>query len=457
MIARILVPEGARLRAAAEEQPRRVSSGLDERKLIPAHLPRVPLDGKTSIPAYLPLDVLASRVVVPRDMPQAPLDVSSNIPDYFPRTVLDSRIAVPKDACPLEIEPGPVILTKDLLAVLEPDIITTGEVNLMAKPAVERTSPWNALARIASIALHFAVILFFFFEPRLFPYHPAVQPDLARQQLSYLYLPPNANKVPKISPPPQRPSSHIRIDPRVLRNLAPRRELQPTPGPVTPPPVIRKTPPVPRVKPTPSAPMPAPKPMPPPKPKPPKDIFQPVAPLPQTSATNHLVLPHFSSPGKALQDSLRNAIKDDAAPDVQFGGRAPATPGAGGPPVNNGGGGQAYLGGNVQLLTPTEGVDFTNYLARVLASVKRNWYAAMPESARMGDKGRVVLQFRIMQNGVVPNGEPILYGSSGKGPLDRAAMSSIRASTPFEPLPSAFSGPYIELRFIFLYNLPLKY
>jgi hypothetical protein len=49
-----------------------------------------------------------------------------------------------------------------------------------------------------------------------------------------------------------------------------------------------------------------------------------------------------------------------------------------------------------------------------------------------------------------------MVGSSGKEPLDRAAVSSIRASTPFEPLPSAFSGPYIELRFIFLYNIPLN-
>jgi TonB family protein len=107
-------------------------------------------------------------------------------------------------------------------------------------------------------------------------------------------------------------------------------------------------------------------------------------------------------------------------------------------------------------LTPTEGVDFTNYINRVLAVVKQNWYAVMPESAQLGDKGKVVLQFRIMRNGVVPEQEPALMGSSGKEPLDRAAMSSIRASTPFEPLPSAFSGPYIELRFIFLYNIPLN-
>jgi outer membrane biosynthesis protein TonB len=108
------------------------------------------------------------------------------------------------------------------------------------------------------------------------------------------------------------------------------------------------------------------------------------------------------------------------------------------------------------MLTPTEGVDFSNYLARVLASVKRNWYAIMPESAQLGDRGKVVLQFRIMSNGVVPAPEPYMVGSSGKDPLDRATSSSIRASTPFEPLPPAFSGPYIELRFIFLDNLPLN-
>ncbi len=74
----------------------------------------------------------------------------------------------------------------------------------------------------------------------------------------------------------------------------------------------------------------------------------------------------------------------------------------------------------------------------------------------MGDRGKVVLQFRIMRNGVVPEDEPAMVGSSGKEPRPSAASSSIRASTPFEPLPSAFSGPYIELRFIFLYNIPLN-
>jgi TonB family protein len=101
-------------------------------------------------------------------------------------------------------------------------------------------------------------------------------------------------------------------------------------------------------------------------------------------------------------------------------------------------------------------VDFSGYLNRLLASVKQNWYSVMPESVYLGDKGRVTMQFRVMRDGSVPGDEPAMTASSGKDPLDRAAGSAIRASSPFEPLPSAFSGPYIELRIIFLYNLPVS-
>jgi len=105
------------------------------------------------------------------------------------------------------------------------------------------------------------------------------------------------------------------------------------------------------------------------------------------------------------------------------------------------------------MLTPTEGVDFQDYLHRVYIAVDRNWRAVMPESVFLGDKGVVALRFKIMRNGSVPAGEPLLYHTSQKEPLDRAAVSSIRASNPFEPLPSAFSGPYIELQFTYYYNL----
>ena len=53
----------------------------------------------------------------------------------------------------------------------------------------------------------------------------------------------------------------------------------------------------------------------------------------------------------------------------------------------------------------------------------------------------------------VPGTEPIIEQNSGKQPLDRAAYSSVRTSNPFEPLPSQFTGPYIELRFGYFYNI----
>jgi TonB family protein len=162
-----------------------------------------------------------------------------------------------------------------------------------------------------------------------------------------------------------------------------------------------------------------------------------------------LLLPRTLSPGRALQQSAQEA-QSSSGGSQQFGGEIPGAP-------NGGGGGQGYLGGDMELLTPTEGVDFTSYLARVVASVKRNWYSVMPESARLGEQGRVVLQFKILRDGLVPDSEPSLMGTSGKEPLDRAAISSVRTSSPFPPLPPAFSGPYIELRFMFLYNVPPNY
>jgi hypothetical protein len=445
MIPRILVPKNVRPAAVSSDAPpRRLTTQLDSRTLVPSNLPHIELDGRTSIPSHIPLGVLGNRTVVPRDMPRTPLDAISKMPDYVPLTILESRVAVPKDAHAGKLEPKQLVAIQDLPDVLDPDVLTTGEVNLMTHPVEERTSAWNAVARFSSIAVHFAVILLILFGPRAS--RNSTQDEIAQNNITNLYLPPDVRDVPKAPPSPQPKSPQIRVDPRLLRQLAPPRELQPTPGPPEPERVVKDAPT--QAKPAPSTPMPQPRAQPP--------IDSPIRPTPQQqeSASNSLVLPRFS-PGKALQESLHEALKDGGTTSGQFGGPVSPAPGGGGI-GGGGGGGQGYLGGNVEILTPTEGVDFSNYIARVLASVKRNWFAVMPESARLGDRGKVVLQFRIMQNGVVPEAEPVMVGSSSKEPLDRAAVSSIRASTPFEPLPPAFSGPFIELRFIFLYNMPLN-
>ncbi len=440
MIPRILVPRNARPVASPDDAPpKRVSSDLDSRTLVPSNLPQFELDPHSSIPSYFRLEVLGAPVVVPRDnMPTTPLDGTSKMPNYVPLSILDSRVAVPKDAHASKLEPRPLIAIQDLPDLIDPDVLTTGEVNLMTQPLEERTSKWNTVARFGSIAFHFLLIAFILFGPSL-PQRPTTS-EIARDNITQLYEPNGLDKLLKPPAVPQPKAPQVHVDPRLLRQLAPPRPSQ---APVAPPEPAAKDIPVPRTS-APSESMPQPRAQQPLQESP---IRPPQTPPPD--APHSLVLPNIS-PGKALQQSMQEALKGEGGgQSAQFGGRMPS--GSGGP---GSGSGQAY--GAVELLTPTEGVDFSTYIARVLASVKRNWYAVMPESAQLGEKGKVVLQFRIMRNGVVPEPEPAMVGSSGKDPLDRAANSSIRASTPFEPLPTAFSGPYIELRFIFLYNIPLS-
>lgn len=95
-------------------------------------------------------------------------------------------------------------------------------------------------------------------------------------------------------------------------------------------------------------------------------------------------------------------------------------------------------------------MDFGPYLQRILQDVKDNWYRAIPESALMGKKGKLAIEFAITRNGQVAGMK--LIATSGDDPLDRAAWAGITASNPFPPLPSQFTGPYLALRFRFYYN-----
>lgn len=110
----------------------------------------------------------------------------------------------------------------------------------------------------------------------------------------------------------------------------------------------------------------------------------------------------------------------------------------------------------VEILTPTGDVDFRDYVAHFCGNVKRNWFAVAPKSAQLGEKGRVVVRFQIQRDGTLRVKEPMVEASSNNELLDKAAVNAIRLSAPFQHLPDAVRCPYIELRFIFLYNLPLK-
>jgi TonB family protein len=107
------------------------------------------------------------------------------------------------------------------------------------------------------------------------------------------------------------------------------------------------------------------------------------------------------------------------------------------------------VGGNLEVLSDMQGVDFGPYLQRVLHDVKQNWYSAIPESAAM-KHGNLIIEFAITKDGKVAGMK--LVATSGDIPLDRAAWAGITGSDPFPALPSEFGGQYLALRFRFYYN-----
>ncbi|MCX6596326.1 MAG: TonB family protein [Acidobacteria bacterium] len=114
---------------------------------------------------------------------------------------------------------------------------------------------------------------------------------------------------------------------------------------------------------------------------------------------------------------------------------------------------QGRAGSSLELLSDPQGIDFKPYLIRVLAAVRRNWFAVLPESARFGQRGRVLIQFAIAREGRVP--KLVISTPSGVDALDRAAVAGISASNPFPPLPAEFKGDQIRLQLSFAYNMPV--
>ena len=446
MIPRTLVPTDVRPYKDGDGKapPRRLETYMDERTLVPSGLPdpNLPrLDGKTTIPAHLPLDVLVDRTLVPRGMPAKPIEHFEPITQYVPIAILDSRVVVPAFVEPpapeeiKEFQHAPE-MTPDLREVIEPDIFITGDANLLIQPEKKQDPKWDALMRVVSVVVHVAVIAFLLLWPKMFPYHGPTQEDvdLAKQALNFVYMPPETAEPPK-------PTPKLNITRNTLTKVAPPtlNAAPPPPAPVQPKPAPElPEAPTPHVQTLPSQPAPNVAPT-----QPAPSHLEPVLPATPTNPNKLNLGLSQASPGKMLDDQLSDAINRAPRQGGTFSG-GPAVPGS------RGGPGMGY---GVTILSDTQGVDFNPYIRRLLATLKRNWEYVMPESARMGDRGLVFTTFQINPDGSVPSPDPTLERTSGKEPLDSAAMSAIHASNPFEPLPPAFHGPYLKLRIIFLYNI----
>lgn len=109
-------------------------------------------------------------------------------------------------------------------------------------------------------------------------------------------------------------------------------------------------------------------------------------------------------------------------------------------------------GSALELKSDPMGVDFRPYLTQILATIRRNWYAVMPESVKLGRHGKVGLLFAIVKSG---NVSKVTYAfQSGADSLDKAAVAAISASNPFPPLPAEFKGDRVVLQLNFAYNVP---
>ena len=103
------------------------------------------------------------------------------------------------------------------------------------------------------------------------------------------------------------------------------------------------------------------------------------------------------------------------------------------------------------VLSDTQGYDVGRYLSAVTNKVRLNWFSVMPEAARKGEKGRVVVLFTIMRDGKVTDQSVVL--SSGNQTLDRAALAAVELSSPFVALPADFKPERMVLRYSFRYNI----
>jgi hypothetical protein len=199
---------------------------------------------------------------------------------------------------------------------------------------------------------------------------------------------------------------------------------------------------------TPTAPAPAP---------PPPASVQPAAPIPpapespveapRPSAVP--ARPNFALGSQNPADQLRDAMREAA--------RNPGQGSAG----NLGSGGLARHpgagSGGIEVLSDTQGVDFSSWLQRWHWETERTWDPLIPDEVNppILKSGMVAIRFKVLPNGRLMDGSLVLEGRSGDVALDRAAWGALTGSN-YPPLPRDFHGPYLELRAFFLYNMEVR-
>jgi outer membrane biosynthesis protein TonB len=277
-----------------------------------------------------------------------------------------------------------------------------------------------------AVLIHILLLSAVTWIPRyIFHVTPVIDPFDAikqRKDLTYLDLPPDLIKKlqPKVQVKPV-PEQQQHVDKKTLEALkkAPPPPPSPEPPPTTPAEQPALTTPTPKVE---QAPHPL------------------ETPRPEAVPARPNFAMGSSNPADQLQQAMRGARSGPGAASNPGGGALPMHPGAG--------------TGGVQVLSDTQGVDFSSWLLRWHRETERTWDPLIPEEVNppILKKGAVVVRFKVLPSGRLMDGSMVLEGRSGDTALDRAAWGALTGSS-YPPLPREFHGPYLELRAIFLYNM----
>ncbi len=182
----------------------------------------------------------------------------------------------------------------------------------------------------------------------------------------------------------------------------------------------------------------------------PKLALENVAPPPAQVAPGQSKV---AIPNASVAEAVRQAVRATPSGGMTVGDLDMSGPGGVGEAINLPPS-PGVQGSNLELLSDPKGVDFRPYLMQVLAAVRRNWLTVIPESAKLGRRGRVSIQFAIAKSGVV--NKVVFVQNSGTDALDRATVAGVEMSNPFPPLPSEYKGERVVLQFNFAYNMPKR-
>jgi TonB family protein len=316
---------------------------------------------------------------------------------------------------------------------------------------LEGNRGWASLREKLWIALiiHMLVAWYLLYGPKYIYHVRVVDPSVVMKQrqkeLTYLDLPPDVQK--PVKPKTQAPlSDKDRVaetpKPTLDRKTLEELEAMKRAAPPAPAPQPSQQPAAPAAPAAPAQQQPQVAEQHPPTP--------PAQPLPQNNAAKleappMAPQPNFRSnnagnPNEQLQQAMRQAMQG-------HGEVAGGDDGANAPSQHPG------INGGVDVLSDTMGWDYGPYVQRVIWDTEHAWWPIIPESARppLNKQGKVMIRFKIYPDGSVH--DMILEGPSGDVALDRAAWAGITGGSPFPPIPKAFKGPFLELRFYFLYNI----